>query len=303
MTYTLGFFSMLLFGGVLATAGGITTHLLNDTVHRFKRVIARPVKVLIWGILWSLWMVLIAWQARSYQATRLDSEMASNDAYWFAFISTTTIGFGDYYLQPEGLFISDLLGLWINFLIGFVLLSSFLTELSQLLGSVVPDVSAYLQRKLKYAYEEENGLPEEVLRSSRRKKSAVDQEERFTSHPILRNQTSFHGPNFIDPSMDFEEEYQADKKKLKQQQEQEEKDRAAIAEAEAIAAAFVAQDDSKEAVQKELSKQPEQPQPQSQPQQEDQVVDKKTRRRRTQRNPPHQQTRKCLHQCPNGKEN
>lgn len=172
MTYTLGFLSILFFGGVLATAGSITTHLVNDIMHRLKKKVPKPVTVLVWGVLWSLWMVLITFYVISFQKQRLDEHLSVGDGYWLAFITTTTIGFGDYYLRPEGLFVTDLLVLWIIFLIGFVLLSSFLTELSNLLGSLLPNLGEDLQHKLKYAYDNEE-VPEDVLRRS--KKTARNQ--------------------------------------------------------------------------------------------------------------------------------
>jgi len=161
LTYTLGFISILIFGGVLATAGSITTHLMNDLIHRCKRKVAQPWIVLMWGCLWVLWMVVIMYQSVAFQRQRLEEPFAWNDAFWFAYISTTTIGFGDFYLQPEGLFVSDLLGFWGTFLLGFVLLSSFLTELSNMLGSRIPNLGDHLRKQLKYAYGE-GEAPEEL---------------------------------------------------------------------------------------------------------------------------------------------
>ena len=124
----------------------------------------------MWGVLWVLWMFVISYQAMGHQNQRMEEELSMYDAYWFAFITTTTVGFGDYFLQPEGLFVSDLLGLWANFLVGFVFLSSFLTELSELFGSAVPSLSDNLQRKLKYAYDHK--VPDDLhLRGNRRKDS------------------------------------------------------------------------------------------------------------------------------------
>ncbi|CAB9514665.1 expressed unknown protein [Seminavis robusta] len=163
LTYTLGFLSILLFGGILATAGNITTHICNDFVHRCKKKSTGPIMILLWGILWLVWMFLIGWQQSSLEKIRLETYMSWEDAYWFAFISTTTVGLGDFYVAPEILFASDLLGLWATFLIGFVFLSSCLTELSQLLGKNMPDLAGDLQRQLKYAYDENN--PDQVMNS------------------------------------------------------------------------------------------------------------------------------------------
>lgn len=211
LTCTLGFFSILLFGGVLATAGGITAHVMNDFVHRFKTTVSRGAMVLLWGALWLLWMLVISFQAASYRNQRMQEEFPMNDAYWFAFISTTTVGFGDYYMQPEGLFVSDLLGLWGNFLVGFVLLSAFLTEISLLLGGWVPNLSDDLQQNLKYAYEDK-AVPEEILqqqslrrashelRKSERRDSLRDSLQKKTPRmSIIRRQESDNGRDWSHP--------------------------------------------------------------------------------------------------------
>ena len=72
------------------------------------------------------------------------------DAYWFAFISTTTVGLGDFYQTPEVLFINDLLYYSLSYLFGFVLLSTFLTELGNLLALYVPDLSVELEKRLQH---------------------------------------------------------------------------------------------------------------------------------------------------------
>jgi hypothetical protein len=59
-------------------------------------------------------------------------------------------GLGDFYPAPEERFIVDLLTYTLLFLLGFVLLSSFLTELSYLLGGMFPDIGTELAKRLKY---------------------------------------------------------------------------------------------------------------------------------------------------------
>ena len=184
VTCGFGFISILMFGGMLGTAGGITVHIVNDMVRRCKRNVSKPIMVMLWGTFWLLWMLVISHQAMSYQEKRLQEEFAMNDAYWFAFVSTTTIGFGDYYLQPEGLFISDLLGLWGNFLMGFILLSAFLNELSQMLVGHIPNLVDDLQQNLKYA----DDVSARQQGSHRRREAREQDEARPTpgfSHPIL----------------------------------------------------------------------------------------------------------------------
>ena len=60
------------------------------------------------------------------------------------------IGLGDFYPAPEVMFPSDLLVYTLLFLFGFVLLSSFLTEISYILGGIFPDLGSELAKRLKF---------------------------------------------------------------------------------------------------------------------------------------------------------
>jgi hypothetical protein len=60
------------------------------------------------------------------------------------------IGLGDLYPAPEVMFNADLLVYTLLFLLGFVLLSSFLTELVNLLSGIFPDIGTELGKRLKY---------------------------------------------------------------------------------------------------------------------------------------------------------
>lgn len=69
---------------------------------------------------------------------RLGETIDYEDAYWFAFISTTTVGLGDFYLEHAVLVGYDLIIWPLLFLFGFVLLSTFLTKVAEFIHSFSP---------------------------------------------------------------------------------------------------------------------------------------------------------------------
>lgn len=85
-----------------------------------------------------VWMVLIASYYQFWQEDRLEETIDYADSYWFAYISTTTVGLGDYYLEHGVIVGYDLLVWPLLFLFGFVLLSSFLTKVAEFLASFFP---------------------------------------------------------------------------------------------------------------------------------------------------------------------
>jgi hypothetical protein len=73
-----------------------------------------------------LWFRIVSYAANIFLA-----DLSLKDGYWFSFISTTTVGLGDIFLEPEVIQARDLVTFPLLFLVGFVLLSSFLGKFSE----------------------------------------------------------------------------------------------------------------------------------------------------------------------------
>jgi Ion channel len=68
--------------------------------------------------------VVVKWM----QARAGDTTFNNADGYWFAYISSTTVGFGDIYLPAEVFLFRDLLTFPLMWLVGFVLVAAFIAK-------------------------------------------------------------------------------------------------------------------------------------------------------------------------------
>jgi len=140
MIYTLGFFSILLFAVILGGAGKIVVAIWDDFVNRTKlhHLNIPWVGCIFWGFCYYAWMLVIAAVTQAWKAARLDEEMDFSEAYWFSYISTTTVGLGDNYLEHDVILRQDLFTFPLLFLTGFVLLANFFVKLTEVLTNLVP---------------------------------------------------------------------------------------------------------------------------------------------------------------------
>ena len=103
MTACVGFFSIIFFAAVLTNAGQIVAYLVSDFSHRIKSrmLVKKQVMAFIWGILWIVWMGYLGFMFQQWELYRLGEENSTvtyQDGIWWAFVSTATIGLGDFYL-------------------------------------------------------------------------------------------------------------------------------------------------------------------------------------------------------------
>ena len=153
LIYTAGIASLIVFAAVLGGAGYILTTLFDDFVarSRFSKWLKRPlVGVVMWGCIWLGWAKLISTDAAWWFNARLGPGTISNqDSFWFAYISTSTIGLGDYYFNPEVIFGGDALKFSFLFLIGFLFLSTFFQKIAEAVGALLPKKESSLPARLK----------------------------------------------------------------------------------------------------------------------------------------------------------
>jgi Ion channel len=145
MVFTAGFFSILLFAVVLGNAGKIVTNITDDWLSRLPRLSLLThdwVICLFWGGCYYGWMFVVAFVTVRWKRERVGVDLAWDDAYWFAFITTTTVGLGDFYLEHEVLLRRDLIAFSLMILVGFIFLANFLVKLTDLLKDCFPWMAA-----------------------------------------------------------------------------------------------------------------------------------------------------------------
>jgi len=70
------------------------------------------------------------------------------DSYWFAYITLLTVGLGDFYVQPQGLFPVDVVVWSFVILYGITTITAFLDNLASLIGSCFPERKEPLEYRL-----------------------------------------------------------------------------------------------------------------------------------------------------------
>ena len=94
----------------------------------------------IWFLLSIAYIALVAFMAQRYWDLYTPQlSYTIGDSYWFSYITLLTVGLGDYYVQPQGLFPCDVV-LWAGLLLyGITFLTAFLDRFTSLIASWMPE--------------------------------------------------------------------------------------------------------------------------------------------------------------------
>lgn len=100
---TCGFVTIIGFLALNSTASNILLAIIDDILIRLRlRQLTKGLKaVIFWLCLLILWMLVLALIVKSWIQRRQGANMPLSDAYWFSYITTTTVGFGDLHIPHE----------------------------------------------------------------------------------------------------------------------------------------------------------------------------------------------------------
>lgn len=151
MVVIFGFVSMLLFGGILASSGNVVAVIYDDFVKKIRwSALARPFwSMLFWMIVTALYTIWMGAMAYKWWKWRIEEDAPSiHEGFWFAYLTTTTVGLGDYYFQPEVIFMADTFSFAFIVLAAFVFFAAFLTRLSDFVLGEFPDTGEIFKIRL-----------------------------------------------------------------------------------------------------------------------------------------------------------
>ena len=161
LVYFLGFLSICLFTAIIANAALIGLTIADDFFYRvgLKRLAEGISAVVFWLIMLLLWLLVITcsfvifhYEILAGEFNLWDSEIrqwAISNGFWLAFISVTTIGFGDYYLEPEVMEVHHMFIVVIFFTVGYIFFANFFFKAGTVIVDWTKSKTKVLDNKMK----------------------------------------------------------------------------------------------------------------------------------------------------------
>lgn len=114
LIYTLGFMSVLIFTALIGKAGYICLTIADDFFLRFRRLkpLSKGVMACVfWFAILCLWLLVLSGVGLAFARNRSPETLdqpSLNNAFWFSFISISTIGFGDLHIPHSSFLPRDM---------------------------------------------------------------------------------------------------------------------------------------------------------------------------------------------------
>ena len=151
LVFCLGWLMCILFGIIMIVHGYDMNVILDDLFRRnnMKWLEKPKYAAPAWFLVNIAYVFFVGWMAQRYWNFFVpDFTYTDFDSYWFSYITLLTVGLGDFYLQPEGLFTSDVMSWSFILLHGFTFMASGIGKFSDLIQACLPDKEESLEYHL-----------------------------------------------------------------------------------------------------------------------------------------------------------
>ncbi|CAB9522479.1 expressed unknown protein [Seminavis robusta] len=144
LVYTGGFVTIIAFIALNNSGSAVWKLLAEDIFLRYKLpyLMQGPICCLFWLCMTILWMLILALSVQTYHNHRLGdpgpADFPLSEAFWFSYITTTTVGLGDVYLAHEEFQSSDMFFIPLMVLVGFNFVGIFAEKMIDLYNNYFP---------------------------------------------------------------------------------------------------------------------------------------------------------------------
>mmetsp|Transcript_19315 Transcript_19315/g.32079 ORF Transcript_19315/g.32079 Transcript_19315/m.32079 type:complete len:174 (-) Transcript_19315:113-634(-) len=169
LIFVCGFITIIGFIGLNNTASNVLVIIVDDLLirSRLPKFTKGLRAVTLWLCLLILWMLVLAIVFKAFIEGRSGIYVPLSDAYWFSYITTTTVGLGDLFIRHEEFLARDMLVIPLVILFAFVILGIFALKLVECLTQWFP-VDSTLESVLEASRVEEPKVWDKTPRIVRR---------------------------------------------------------------------------------------------------------------------------------------